>query len=74
MKALRIARLTLVAGAIALAGLSTSSQRLSAEECGGPGDILCSETEACVGWFWGRICTTTYDYYQAYCKYCHVPH
>jgi hypothetical protein len=28
-----------------------------------PGAVLCSETEACSGWLWGRICTTKYKYY-----------
>lgn len=72
MKFVRVARLSLTACAIALAVLSTSSSQLSAEECGGAGDILCSETEACAGWFWGRVCTTTYDYYQPSCFHCHM--
>lgn len=52
----------LVASAAALAPRAEAA--LESSSCGGPGGQLCKETEACAGIFWGRVCTTTYDYWS----------
>lgn len=58
--------LALVTGAL----LATPAEPLQASDCGGNGK-LCSETEACVGWLWAKVCTTTYEYVSN-CTQCHV--
>ena len=50
--------------AAALAFLGAPDSRIAAAECGGPGEVLCKENEACAGILWFRQCTTTFDYYQ----------
>lgn len=59
--------LALVMGAM----FAAPAEPLQASECGGGDGRLCSETQACAGWFWGRVCTTTYKYYVT-CAYCHL--
>lgn len=50
--------------AAALAFLGAPDSRISAAECGGPGDNLCKEHEECAWILFWRACTTTYDYWQ----------
>lgn len=53
----------LLAGALAFLGAPDT--RISAAECGGPGEILCKEHEECAWIMFWRACTTKYDYWQA---------
>lgn len=38
---------------------------LEASACGGPGAMVCKETESCVWVGWARICTTKTDYWSS---------
>lgn len=61
---LSLALALLVAGASAFAPRASTAAELDASTCGGPGGQLCKETEACAGILWGKVCTTTYDYWS----------
>lgn len=50
--------------AVALAMLAAPDSRLSAAECGGPGEQLCKENESCVKILFYEQCTTTSDYWS----------
>lgn len=49
----------------ALSFMAAPDTQLAASTCGGPGEQLCKENEACAGFFFFRQCTTTYDYWNS---------
>jgi hypothetical protein len=55
----------LIAAALSLPAPSSVHARVAedTDNCGGFDSPLCKQTEACAGWFWARICTTTYFYW-----------
>lgn len=49
-----------------LAFLGAPSEPLAASDCGDSGEVLCSETTRCTGfWKWKKCKVTASSYYQA---------
>lgn len=59
---------TLIAAAtgalvLALGSVAATPEPLEADDCDGPGDVVCNKNESCLTVLFYRQCTTTYDYY-----------
>lgn len=49
--------------AAVMAFMAAPNAQVAAAECGGPGEVLCKENQACAGFFFFKQCTTKYDYW-----------
>ena len=61
-------RTLIMAGAaglvMALGSAATNPEPLEADDCSGPGSVVCKSNESCINILFYSQCTTNYDYWN----------